>query len=247
MSKKRLDVILVERGLAMTREKAQALILSGNVLVSDVPADKVGVKYADDVDIRVRGEASRFVGRGGDKIDPAFDFFGIDMNGVVALDIGASTGGFTDCMLQRGSKLVYAVDVGYNQLDHKLRSDSRVMVYEKTHAKDLGQIEFNPRPGFATIDVSFTGIRKVLGFVVDVLDMNSAHSGILVLVKPQFELGPEYVSKGGVVKSEKDRLLAVQLVCEHAQQLGLKVGEIFPCPLRGEKSGNQEYFLFMYR
>ena len=238
--KKRLDVILVERGLAATREKAQALILSGNVLVEDAPADKVGVKYADDVNIRVRGEASRFVGRGGDKIDPAFDFFAIDMNGVVALDVGASTGGFTDCMLQRGAKLVYAVDVGYNQLDNKLRSDDRVVVYEKTHAKDLGQIEFNPRPQFATIDVSFTGVRKVLSFVAA-----TNCKEILALVKPQFELGPEYVSKGGVVKSEEHQLLAVQLVREYAEQLGLVAKGVFPCPLRGEKSGNQEYFLLL--
>ena len=242
--KKRLDIILVERGIVATREKAQALILSGNVLVEDVPADKVGVKYADGVNIRVRGEASRFVGRGGDKIDPAFDFFNIDLNGVVALDVGASTGGFTDCMLQRGAKLVYATDVGYNQLDHKLRSDDRVVVYEKTHAKNLEQIEFNPRPQFATIDVSFTGVRKVLGFVADALVADGAK--ILALIKPQFELGPEYVDKGGVVKSKENQLLAVRLVREHAEQLGwVTAKDAFPCPLRGEKSGNQEYFLLL--
>jgi 23S rRNA (cytidine1920-2'-O)/16S rRNA (cytidine1409-2'-O)-methyltransferase len=225
------------------------------VLVNDEPGDKVGIKYGEGVNIRVRGEVSKFVGRGGDKIEPAFEFFGIDLNEIVALDVGASTGGFTDCMLQHGAKQVYAIDVGYNQLDYKLRVDKRVVVYEKTHAKDLATLNFNPPPQFATIDVSFTGLRKVLNYVVEVLEKTSLMQGgeqnksratsILALVKPQFELGPEFVSKGGVVKEEKYQLEAVRLVREYAESLGLTVASPFICPLRGEKSGNQEYFLFM--
>ncbi|MDR2337357.1 MAG: TlyA family RNA methyltransferase [Deltaproteobacteria bacterium] len=252
--KKRLDVLLVERGLASSREKAQALILAGNVLVNNEPAEKVGLRYGVGENIRVRGEVSKFVGRGGDKIEPAFEFFGINLNGVVALDVGASTGGFTDCMLQRGAKMVYAVDVGYNQLAHKLRTDARVVVYEKTHAKDLARLNFKPQPEFATIDVSFIGVRKVLGYVVELFRNFEAQPyfsiaekklGILALVKPQFELGQKFISKGGVVKEEQAQLEAVKLVQEYAQSLGLVVANSFACPLRGEKSGNQEYFLYM--
>jgi 23S rRNA (cytidine1920-2'-O)/16S rRNA (cytidine1409-2'-O)-methyltransferase len=244
--KQRLDILLVERGLAHSREKAQALILAGNVLVNNEPAEKVGMRYSVEEEIRIRGEISKFVGRGGDKIEPAFEFFGIDLNHVVALDVGSSTGGFTDCMLQRGAKMVYAIDVGYNQLAHKLRTDERVVVYEKTHAKDLATLNFNPQPEFATVDVSFIGVRKVLGYVVELFkSFQKNNFGILALVKPQFELGPEFVSKGGVVKEEQAQLVAVKLVKEYAESLGLVVAGPFTCPLRGEKSGNQEYFLFM--
>ncbi len=242
--KKRLDVILVEKNLAISREKAQALILTGNVLIDDKPADKVGVKYDDDkINLRIRGIASKYVSRGGDKIEPAFDFFKINLTDAVTLDLGASTGGFTDCMLQRGAKKVYAVDVGTNQLDLKLRKDERVVVYEKTHAKALETLELNPKPQFATIDVSFIGLRNVLQYVVNVLAEENL--GILALIKPQFELGPEYLSKGGVVRDEKDQLLAVQLVTDYAIELGLYCSKSFACPLRGEKSGNQEYFVLI--
>lgn len=240
-TKKRLDTLLVEQGFCATRQKAQALIFSGNVLVNDVPVDKAGALIKTESEIRIRGEQSRFVGRGGDKIDPAFDYFQINIKDQVALDVGASTGGFTDCMLQRGARLVYAVDVGYNQLDHKLRTDPRVVVLEKTHAKDLGSVNFKPQPQFSTIDVSFIGIRKVLPYVIDVI---SPPRRILALIKPQFELGPEYVQTGGVVREEKDQLLAVKLVREYAKNLGLCAKSEFASPLKGEKKGNQEYFLF---
>ncbi len=238
--KARIDLLLVERGLAPTREKAQALIMAGVVLVNDAPATKAGERFAIESAIRLRGEVLRFVGRGGDKIDPALDHFRIELSGVTALDVGASTGGFTDCMLQRGAVRVYAVDVGYNQLDQKLRSDPRVVVMERTHAKDLTPAKFDPLPTFFTMDVSFISVRKVLPYVLPCLAPQSAG---LVLVKPQFELEPEYVEKGGVVRDERHQRLAVELVTSFIAEAGLRSAGVFPSPLRGEKAGNQEYFV----
>lgn len=242
-AKERLDVLLVQRGLAPTRHKAQAMILAGCVLVKDAPVDKAGFLVDNDIPIRLRGLPTRFVSRGGDKIDPAFDYFNITLNDVVALDIGASTGGFTDCMLQRGARMVYAVDVGHNQLDIRLRQDERVVVMEHTHARDLVPSMFNHTPRFAVMDVSFISVRKVLPQVCSVLDSTTGFA-LLILVKPQFELEPEYVSKGGIIKEEAHRLLAVELVREHLIQLGLSVQGVFKSPIKGEKKGNQEYFIF---
>ncbi|MCC6932987.1 MAG: TlyA family RNA methyltransferase [Deltaproteobacteria bacterium] len=241
MGKKRLDLILVEQDLAPTRQKAQGLIIAGQVTVNGKRVDKAGAPVNDDALIEITGKSSQFVSRGGDKINPAFDYFPLNIQGAVCLDLGASTGGFTDCMLKRGATLVYAVDVGHNQLDFRLREDLRVRVMEKTHAKDLPGIVFDPRPSFATVDVSFIGIRKVLPYLLEVLTPRR----VLALVKPQFELGPEYVSTGGVVKEKKYQDLAVQLVCDFASQLGLKCRGVFPSPLRGEKKGNQEYFVLI--
>ena len=242
ITKKRIDLLLVDKGLVPTRHKAQGLILSGNVLVNNKPIDKAGFLVSEDADIRIRGNGSRFVGRGGDKIDPAFSHFNIDLNGVIAIDVGASTGGFTDCMLQRGANLVYAVDVGYNQLDHRLRTDPRVVVMERTHARDLPTINFEPAPEFAVIDVSFIGIRKILSSVVEVVKRPRR---VLALVKPQFELEPEYVSDGGIVKEVAHHKLAVQLVSDYANQIGMKTYPEYASPLKGEKKGNQEYFLYI--
>lgn len=238
--KLRIDQLLVERGLAPSREKAQALIMAGVVLVEDRPAEKAGERFYSDSAIRLRGEVLRFVGRGGDKIDPALTYFNVQLEGVTALDVGASTGGFTDCMLQRGAVQVYAVDVGYNQLDQKLRQDPRVVVMERTHAKDLTADRFQPRPSFFTMDVSFISVRKVLPYVLPCLA--PAASG-LVLIKPQFELEPEYVEKGGVVRDERHQRLAIELVARFAADAGLDSAGVFASPLRGEKAGNQEYFM----
>ena len=238
--KVRIDLLLVERGLVPSREKAQALIMAGAVLVEDRPAEKAGEQFFTDVAVRLRGELPRFVGRGGDKIDPAFTHFQIALQGVTALDVGASTGGFTDCMLQRGAERVYAVDVGYNQLDQKLRQDPRVVVMERTHAKDLTPERFVPLPSFFTMDVSFISVRKVLPFVLPCLLPGAMG---LVLVKPQFELEPEYVEKGGVVRDEQHQRLAVELVLEFIAREGHSSAGVFASPLRGEKAGNQEYFV----
>lgn len=241
MNKKRLDQLLVDRGLAQSRHKAQALIMSGSVLVKDTPITKAGYSVPIDAELRLRGEIGKYVGRGGEKIEAAFDYFQVPLSGIIALDVGASTGGFTDCMLQRGVQLVYATDVGTNQLDYKLRQDPRVVVREKTHALQLKAEDFSPRPNLATIDLSFIGLRKVLPAVVSVL---VSPFGIVALVKPQFELGPEFVSKGGVVKQEEAQKLAVTLVEETAADLGLERHGYIPSPLKGEKKGNQEYFVY---
>ena len=238
----RLDQLVVQRGLADSREKAQALIMAGQVLVDDVPVTKAGQRIADDVSLRVRGNLSLFVGRGGDKLKGAIDHFDLKLVGLTALDVGASTGGFTDCMLQEGAVKVYAVDVGYNQLDQRLRSDPRVVEMEKTHAKDLTREMFEPLPSFATIDVSFISVRKVLDFVHPVLEKPFR---ILLLVKPQFEVGRESVGKGGVVREEKLQIEAVDAVIEHSRSSGLDCLGHVASALKGAKMGNQEYFVLL--
>jgi len=241
--KVRLDKLLVERGLAPSREKAEAYILAGSVLVNNEPSTKAGLKVDPEIEIRLTHVPSRFVGRGGEKIDSVIEHFSINLQDRVAIDIGASTGGFTDCMLQRGAARVYAVDVGYNQLAHKLREDPRVVVLEKTNAKDLRTEDFLPPPTFATIDVSFIGLRKVLEPVRKIL---LPPFQILALVKPQFELEPEAVGKGGVIRDPAEQRRAVELVVAYAeQQLMLQMRGDMAAPLRGEKKGNQEYFVLL--
>lgn len=242
----RIDEALVDAGLAPNLQKARALILAGEVLVDNRPVDKVGTRICSDSVIRLRNEVSRFVGRGGDKIDPVFDHFGISLQDRIAIDIGASTGGFTDAMLQRGAQLVYAVDVGYNQLDLKLRKDSRVRVMEKVNARELSPTQFVPAPTFATLDLSFISLRKVLQPLLKVLKSPLDSScGILALVKPQFELERELVEAGGVVTNAESQRQAISLVVEFACELGLNfVGEC-PAALTGQKKGNQEYFIYL--
>lgn len=240
----RLDNLLVERGLAEDLRQAQALIMTGDVLVNDVPVTKSGSLIDLSSSVRLRKSVSQFVGRGGDKIDPLFDAFNISLVNRVAIDVGASTGGFTDCMLQRFAKKVYAVDVGTAQLAEKLRQDPRVVVLEKTHAKDLSQIEFPEPPSFATIDVSFTSLRRVLEPVCAVL---SESAELLCLVKPQFELEQDEVGKGGVVNELQLQQKAIDLVKQHAESLGLIVKGELPAALKGNKKGNQEYFLYLTR
>ncbi|MCB0343764.1 MAG: TlyA family RNA methyltransferase [Bdellovibrionales bacterium] len=239
-SKLRLDKLLLERGLVETRSKAEALIRTGVVLVNDSPIDKPGVQVSSDVQIRLKGAQSPYVGRGGEKLAGALDAFGLSVEGCVVLDVGSSTGGFTDCMLQRGAVKSYAVDVGTNQLDYKLRSDERVVVMEQQNAKALSPDMFEDAPQFAAIDVSFIGLTKVLKPVVGVLQRPFV---ILAMVKPQFELAPEYVSKGGVVKDAQLQLKAVKQVQDYAIGLGLEVSEAEPAVIRGNKKGNQEYFI----
>ncbi len=239
--KQRIDRLLVERGLASSRHKAQALILAGEVLANDTPIEKAGEMVSEDISIRLRSEPQQFVGRGGNKIDPIFEELNVSLEGKVAIDVGASTGGFTDSMLQRGAAKVYAVDVGYNQLDHRIRTDSRVVVMERTNARDLERDMFDPLPSFLTMDVSFIGVRKLLSSVVQVLDRPAS---LMILVKPQFELEREYIAKGGVVKDPKHQELAIEYVAKEIQRLGFIVFATCASPLRGEKKGNQEYFIY---
>ncbi len=240
VGKQRLDQLLLARALAPTREKAQALILAGQVLVNDTPAEKAGEKFPEDVEIRLRGSPSRYVGRGGDKLEGALKHFKIPVEGRVLLDTGASTGGFTDCMLQHGVLRSYAVDVGYNQLDERLRKDERVVVLERTHAKDLRPEMFSPPPDLGTVDVSFISVCTVMDFILPVF---AAPADLIVLVKPQFEVGRELVGKGGVVKEERLQLESVEKVRRHGEALGLVFHGSVPSELKGGKKGNQEYFI----
>ncbi len=239
-NKIRLDKLLLERGLSETRSKAEALIRTGVVLVNDTPIEKPGTLVDSEANLRLRGGQSPFVGRGGEKLSGALDAFELDLDGVVALDVGSSTGGFTDCMLQRGASRVYAVDVGTNQLAHKLRTDDRVVVLERLNAKSLSADMFDPQPTFATVDVSFIGLTKVIEPIIGVL---AAPFTVVALVKPQFELAPEFVAKGGVVKDPELQIRAVRQVQDFAKALGLSVSKGEPSVIKGSKKGNQEYFV----
>jgi 23S rRNA (cytidine1920-2'-O)/16S rRNA (cytidine1409-2'-O)-methyltransferase len=242
MSRKRLDVLVVERGLIPSRQIAQSLIIRGEVLVDDAPVTKPGSSVSEDAQLRLRSELPRFVGRGGEKINPIFDLAGVTITGEVCLDVGASTGGFTDVMLQRGASLVYAVDVGTSQLAEKLRVDQRVRSLEQTHAKDLRPGFFDPPPSFLTLDLSFISIRKVIEPITS--SMAETWRGLL-LVKPQFELERHEVGKGGTVKDEALQLRAVDAVTTFLLGLGYSVTASYPSALAGAKKGNQEYFLFV--
>jgi 23S rRNA (cytidine1920-2'-O)/16S rRNA (cytidine1409-2'-O)-methyltransferase len=237
MSSKRLDVLMVERGLTESREQAQRLILAGEVRVNDQVADKAGHKYDEDVSIGVESGA-RFVGRGGEKLDAAFVAFNLEVAGKVCLDVGASTGGFTDCMLQRGAALVYAVDVGKGQVAWTLRKHPRVVVMEGVNARYLRKEQFPERPSFAAVDVSFISLTKVLPAVIEVL-LDTAR--IVTLIKPQFEAGRKEVGRGGVVRDPKvhadvmDRIRSFGVNELHLRWMGC-----VPSPLIGP-AGNREF------
>lgn len=239
----RLDMLLVERGLAETRNKAQALVMSGNVYVEGQRVDKAGTMLRPESEIDLRGLSSSYVGRGGEKISPMFAHFAVSVVDRVAIDVGASTGGFTDCLLQNGAKRVYAIDSGRNQLHSRLRDDPRVVVMEKTNARYLDPEIFQPLPDLAVMDVSFISVRKILPALWVVLP---AGSDALILVKPQFELERQMIEKGGVVRSLEHQMLAVELVASQAIDAGIEYRGYSPSPLTGSKKGNQEYFLHFH-
>jgi len=238
--KDRLDKLLVELRLSPTRAKAKALILAGLVKVDSRLVDKAGalVKAGSIIEVT---EQSRFVSRGGEKLEFALRHFSLDVEGKVALDVGASTGGFTDCLLQRGARKVYAVDVGYGQLAWSLRSDSRVVVIERTNARNLRPEMFDERPRLATIDVSFISLGLVMGPVADVL----ADDGeMIALIKPQFEAGRQQVGKGGVVRDPAVHEQVIEKVGGIAQGLGLISKGVVESPLLGP-AGNKEFFIYV--
>ncbi|HJQ83618.1 MAG TPA: TlyA family RNA methyltransferase [Candidatus Binatia bacterium] len=239
----RIDRLLVERGLVASRERARRLVMAGAVLVADRPVTKPGTEVPDDAPVRLRGEDSPYVGRGGEKLAGALDAFGLDVRERVALDVGASTGGFTDCLLQRGARRVIAVDVGYGQLAWKLRADPRVVVLERTNARTLSPDRLPEPPDLAVVDVSFISLRTVLPAVASVL---AAGAAIVALVKPQFEVGRGRVGKGGVVRDDALRAEAVALVRAEAERLGLGVRGEAESVLPGPK-GNREVFLWLAR
>jgi 23S rRNA (cytidine1920-2'-O)/16S rRNA (cytidine1409-2'-O)-methyltransferase len=238
MPKTRLDVLLVARGLVSSREEAQRMILAGDVRVGDRPAAKPSESVAPDAALTV-GKRPRFVSRGGEKLHGALRAFGIDVSGRIALDVGASTGGFTDCLLQHGVRRVYAVDVGYGQLDWRIRQDTRVVVIERQNVRALSPSSLPEPVELAVVDVSFISLRLVLP---KVRELASPAATVIALVKPQFEVGRGKVGKGGVVRDGALHRDAVDAVRQVARALGFVERGFVESPLRGP-SGNREFFL----
>ena len=238
MSKKtRLDILLVERGLQESRQKAQATIMSGLVFVNGQRADKPGTPVAAEAAVEVRGSALRYVSRGGLKLEKAMAVWPIDLAGRICMDIGASTGGFTDCMLQNGAAKVYAVDVGYGQLAWKLRSDSRVVCLERTNARYLTHEQVPEEPDFSSVDVSFISLGLILPAVAGVLREGGQ---AVSLIKPQFEAGREKVGKNGVVRDPAVHRGVLERFLVHARDSGFAVRALSFSPVRGPE-GNIEY------
>lgn len=243
MAKDSLDKVLVERGFCSSRVKAQALIMSGNVLVADQVCDKGGTRVAVDADIRIRGQELAYVSRGGLKLEHALNEFKLQVEGRIAVDVGASTGGFTDCLLQRGARKVFAVDVGYGQLAWKLREDVRVVNLERTNIRNLSPDLLQPRPDLAVIDASFISLDKVLPPTLNLL---AASADLVVLVKPQFEVAKGRVGKGGIVRDpslHQDVMRRIELT---AASLGLLVLASCQSPVVGAK-GNIEFLMHLKR
>ncbi len=239
-ARERLDIVLVSRGLAPSREKAAGLILAGAVTVDGQRVDKVGALVDSASSLEVTA-GPKFVSRGGDKLAPALEAFAVAPTGRICLDVGASTGGFTHCLLDRGATRVYAVDVGHGQLDARLRADGRVVVMEKINARQLAPAAFPDPPDLATVDVSFISLEKVLPAVFGVL----APAGeVVALVKPQFEVGKGLVGKGGVVRDAAHHREVLCRVARFAVLHGWHARGVAASPLRGPK-GNREFFLFL--
>jgi 23S rRNA (cytidine1920-2'-O)/16S rRNA (cytidine1409-2'-O)-methyltransferase len=237
--KERLDVLVTERGLAESRTRAQALILAGQVVVGDQRVDKPGSLVATDAEIRLKGEVLPYVSRGGLKLKAALDAFKLDVRGKICADIGASTGGFTDCLLQEGAVKVHAIDVGYGQLHEKLRADPRVISRERVNARYLTDEELPERVGVIVIDVSFISRELVLPAVLPKLEP----SGLLIaLVKPQFEVGPAKVEKGGVVRDPQARQEAIDRVRQFVEARGFDTLGVIDSPIAGP-AGNVEALL----
>jgi len=242
-AKERLDKILVQRGLAGSRERARALILAGKVVVEDHVVDKAGHQVELNAPIRLKGMDIPYVSRGGIKLEAALANFNISVAGRVAIDVGASTGGFTDCLLQRGAERVYAVDVGYGQLDWKLRQDPRVVSMERTNIRNLNPGQLPEHPTLAVIDASFISLEKVLPATLPILAENAE---VVALIKPQFEVGAAKVGKGGVVRDEKARQAAVDKIKLLSTGLSCEIKGIIECPILGAK-GNREYLIHLLK
>jgi 23S rRNA (cytidine1920-2'-O)/16S rRNA (cytidine1409-2'-O)-methyltransferase len=239
--KERLDMLLVNRNLASSREKAKAIIMSGIVYVDGQKEDKAGSMFEDTCQIEVRGATLKYVSRGGLKLEKAMTHFGVQLKDKVCMDVGSSTGGFTDCMLQNGAVKVYAVDVGHGQLDWKLRNDPRVVCMEKTNIRYVTPEDIADRIQFSSIDVSFISLTKVLGPVKQLL----ADDGqIVALIKPQFEAGREKVGKKGVVREKSTHLEVIEMVIAFAVEQGFEVMNLEYSPIKGPE-GNIEYLVYL--
>jgi 23S rRNA (cytidine1920-2'-O)/16S rRNA (cytidine1409-2'-O)-methyltransferase len=243
MKRERLDKLLVERGLAPSRERARALVLAGQVEVGGLRADKAGAQVDPGAEIRLREPDHPYVSRGALKLEAALDGFGIEPTGAVALDVGASTGGFTDLLLRRGAARVYAIDVGYGQLAWSLRSDPRVVVLERENIRHLAAEKIPEPADLAVVDVSFISLELVLPKVAEL--MRPPHGKpIICLVKPQFEVGKGKVGKGGVVRDPQDRAGALDKIRDFAAARGFAVGQAIDSPIAGP-AGNLEYLLLL--
>ena len=241
MAKERLDVLLVSRGLAESREKAKAIIMSGNVYVDGQKEDKAGSNFPAEAVIEVRGNTLKYVSRGGLKLEKAMENFDVTLAGKICMDVGSSTGGFTDCMLQNGAVKVYAVDVGHGQLAWKLRNDERVVCMEKTNIRYVTPEDVADKINFSSIDVSFISLTKVLGPVKELL---SDDGQIVCLIKPQFEAGREKVGKHGVVRDSAVHLEVIEKVIDFAISIGFEVLNLEFSPVKGPE-GNIEYLLHL--
>ncbi|CAM2067956.1 TlyA family RNA methyltransferase [Sulfidibacter corallicola] len=238
--KARIDQLMVDRGLATSRDEASRWIMAGLVLMEDQRIDKPGTKISETASIRVKHKAHAYVSRGGLKLEGALNHWGIDVEGTTALDLGASTGGFTDCLLKRGAKKVYAVDVGTNQLDYRLRADTRVISLEQTHAKELDTELVPDAIEVLTVDVSFTSLTYVLPFALPLLQKGAA---CLCLFKPQFEVPRSAVGEGGIVTDETAIRQALTEGLTWFEEHGLQVVGKIKSPIKG-REGNQEYLLW---
>ena len=239
--KERLDVLLVNRGLAPSREKAKTMIMEGNVFVNNNREDKAGSMFSDDCVIEIHGNTLKYVSRGGLKLEKAMTHFGIVLDGKVCMDIGASTGGFTDCMLQNGASKVYAVDVGYGQFAWKLRQDERVVCMEKTNIRYVTPADIDDALDFASVDVSFISLTKVLGPARELL---KEHGQMVCLIKPQFEAGREKVGKKGVVRDKAVHEEVIEKVIGFAMENGFSIHNLEYSPIKGPE-GNIEYLVYI--
>ncbi|MDD6136499.1 MAG: TlyA family RNA methyltransferase [Lachnospiraceae bacterium] len=243
IKKERLDVLLVEKGLAASREKAKAIIMSGIVFVDNEKEDKAGATFPATAKIEVRGNVLRYVSRGGLKLEKAMQEFDVCLKDTICMDVGSSTGGFTDCMLQNGAVKVYAVDVGHGQLDWKLRNDERVVCMEKTNIRYVTEEDIEDKLDFASIDVSFISLTKVL---LPVRNLLKDKGQIVCLIKPQFEAGREKVGKKGVVRDKNVHKEVIHMVVEYATAIGFCPLALTFSPVKGPE-GNIEYLLHLVK
>ena len=241
--KERLDVLLVRNGFFSSREKAKATIMAGCVYVDGQKEDKAGMKFDTDSQIEVRGHALPYVSRGGLKLEKAVNLFDLDLEGKVCMDIGASTGGFTDCMLQKGAAKVYSIDVGHGQLDWKLRNDPRVVCMERFNARELSAEDLPQVPDFASIDVSFISLRLILGPGFNTLSQSGS---VAALIKPQFEAGREKVGRKGVVRDPAVHEEVINHVLDFAAETGFSCAGLTFSPITGPE-GNIEYLAYLVK
>lgn len=239
--KERLDILLVNRGLAPSREKAKTMIMEGNVFINNNREDKAGSQFPVDCQIEVKGNTLKYVSRGGLKLEKAMTHFGISLDEKICMDIGASTGGFTDCMLQNGAKKVYAVDVGYGQFAWKLRQDERVVCMEKTNIRYVTPEDIADELDFASVDVSFISLTKVLPAARELL---REHGQMVCLIKPQFEAGREKVGKKGVVREKSVHQEVIEKIITFALENGFSVHNLEYSPIKGPE-GNIEYLVYI--